>query len=73
MKNWLPLVPGPALAMASRPRRSSCTRPELIGEVVAWATHAGAGQVTRLRHEVLEYRWKVVLSAKASAPGRRSC
>src|SRR5579859_5120506 len=50
MKNWLPLVFGPALAMASVPH--VFPGHWLVVEAIAGAAGAGAGWIACLRHEV---------------------
>ena len=54
MKNWLPLVLGPELAMASLPGLLEAVfgAPGLVGELVAGAAHAGAFGVAALDHEL---------------------
>ena len=53
MKNWLPLVFGPALAMASRPARSNFSFGSISSSKrVARAAAAGALGVAALDHEV---------------------
>ena len=52
-KNWLPLVLGPALAMASEPIWYCCFD-RLVVEAVARAATAGAGRVAALAHEAVD-------------------
>ena len=52
IKNWLPLVLGPELAMARRAGRVEVqVRIELIVEGVAGIAHAGARWIAALNHE----------------------
>ena len=56
MKNWQPLVFGPALAIESTPGLSwRKLRVEFILELVAGAAGAGAGGVAALDHEVVDH------------------
>ena len=50
MKNWLPLVFGPAFAIASMPSRVACRSVQLVVERVAGAAAAGAARVAALQH-----------------------
>jgi len=60
MKNWLPLVLGPLLAMARRPARSEVeVGIDFVLEGVAGVAHPGAGGVAALDHEFRNHavRW----------------
>ena len=51
MKNWLPFVFGPLLAMAIEPMRYSPGFGQFVVELVAGSTGAGAGRVAALDDE----------------------
>ena len=53
-KNWLPLVFGPALAMATEPIWYWPALGQLVLELVAGAAAAGAGGVAALAHEAVD-------------------
>ena len=55
MKNWLPLVFGPALAIESRPGLVVAQlRAELVGEFVAGAAGSRAQRIAPLNHEAFD-------------------
>ena len=54
MKNWLPLVFGPALAIATEPIWYWPRLGQLVVEAVAGAAAAGAGRVAALAHEAVD-------------------
>ena len=56
MKNCEPLVPGPALAIEKMPRFVVLeVGVEFVSEFVTRSTRAGAGGITTLDHEIIDY------------------
>ncbi len=67
-KNWLPLVFGPALAMATVSGRIGRAGQVLVVELVAGAAGSGAGGVAALQHEDALQGQPVAVRAVEVAP-----
>ena len=66
MKNWLPLVLGPALAMDSTPRSWLDAIAGLVLEAVARAAAAGALRATALDHEIRDHAVEIQAVVEAA-------
>ncbi len=65
MKNWLPFVFGPELAMDSIPGLLCFNGIKFVLEVVTWPTGSSAAGTTSLNHELLDYPMKFETIVKA--------